>query len=45
MKNGEPIGNIMELPNSSFLPSLDDHAKLKKDFVTSSCAMHRHKEL
>ena len=34
MKNSEPIANIMELPNSSFLPSPDDHAKFKKDFVT-----------
>ena len=34
MKNGEPIGNIMELSNSSFLQSPNDHAKHKKDFVT-----------
>ena len=29
----EPIRNIMELPNSSFLPSPEEHAKLKKEFV------------
>ena len=33
LNDEEPIRNIMELPNSSFLPSPEDHAKLKKDFV------------
>ena len=33
LKDEEPIRNIIELPNSSFLPSPEDHAKLKKDFV------------
>ena len=28
-----PIRHIMELPNSSFLPTPEDHAKLKKDFI------------
>ena len=40
--NDELIRNIMELPNSSFLPSTEDHAKLRK---TVSSALHRHKEL
>ena len=33
LSDKEPVRDIMELPNSSFLPSPDDHAKLKKDFV------------
>ena len=33
LSDEEPIRNIMELPNSSFLPSPEEHAKLKKDFV------------
>lgn len=33
LSDEEPIRHIMDLPNSSFLPSQEDHAKLKKDFV------------
>ena len=33
VNNEEPIRDIMELPNSSFLPSPEGHAKRKKDFV------------
>lgn len=40
--NDELIRNIMELPNSSFLPSTEDHAKLRK---TDSSALHCRKEL
>ena len=40
--NNELVGNIMGLPNSSFLPS-PDHAKLTK--ACDSCVVHPHKEL
>ena len=33
LNNEEPIRDIMELPNSSFLPSPEEHTRLKKDFV------------
>ena len=33
LNDEEPIRHIMELPNSSFLPSPEQHDKLKKDFV------------
>ena len=40
--NDELIRNIMELPNSSFLSSTEDHAKLRK---TDCSALHCRKEL
>ena len=44
LSDEEPIRNIMELPNSSFLPSPEEHAKLNKKICASSASYSR-KEL
>lgn len=34
LTDDQPIRPILDLPNSTFLPSYEEHAKLRKDYIT-----------
>ena len=33
LDDNQPIRPILDLPNSTFLPSLEEHAKLRADYI------------